>query len=95
MKTKPIPPNGSSQNNHAKVGAQIDMLADADKSVNAISKKAAGTSGPNTCVIAPGRHHRYQATRVMCCLVLMINLSKIFEQSCWYIWAQYLCNSSW
>jgi hypothetical protein len=31
-----------------------DVLADANKSVNVISKKAAGTSGPNTSVIALG-----------------------------------------
>jgi hypothetical protein len=30
------------------------MLAHADKSADDISKKAAGTSGPNTSVIAPG-----------------------------------------
>jgi hypothetical protein len=30
------------------------MLANGDKSVDDISKKAAGTSGPNTSVIAPG-----------------------------------------
>jgi hypothetical protein len=30
------------------------MLAHADKSVDDISKKATGTSGPNTSVIAPG-----------------------------------------
>jgi hypothetical protein len=35
--TKPTPPNESAQNNHAKAGAQIDMLAHADKSIDDIS----------------------------------------------------------
>jgi hypothetical protein len=35
-------------------GAKSDVLVDANKFVNYISKKAAGTSGPNTSVIAPG-----------------------------------------
>jgi hypothetical protein len=30
------------------------VLAGADKSINDISKKAVGTSGPNTSIIAPG-----------------------------------------
>jgi hypothetical protein len=52
--TKPTPPIESAQNNHAKEEAQIDMLVDADKSANDISKKAACTSGPSTSIIAPG-----------------------------------------
>jgi hypothetical protein len=39
------------------------MLADADKSVDDISKKVVGTSGPNTSVIAPGET---PLTRLMC-----------------------------
>jgi hypothetical protein len=52
--TKPTPPNESAQNNHAKAGAQNDVFADVDKSVDDISKKATGTSGPITSIIAPG-----------------------------------------
>jgi hypothetical protein len=33
---------------------QSDVLAGADKSVDGISKKVVGASGPNTSLIAPG-----------------------------------------
>jgi hypothetical protein len=52
--TKPTCPNESAQNNDAKVGAQSDVLADADKFVDDNSKKVASTFGPNTSVIALG-----------------------------------------
>jgi hypothetical protein len=54
VKQKTCTPNESAQNNHAKAGAWIDMMANVDKFVNDILKKAAGTSGPNTSVLAPG-----------------------------------------
>jgi hypothetical protein len=54
MKQQNLHPKRKCSKNHAKAGAQIDVLADADKSANDILKKAAGTSRLNTSVIAPG-----------------------------------------
>jgi hypothetical protein len=55
MKQQNLHPKRKCSKIHAKAGAQIDMLVDANKSADDILKKVAGTSRLNTSVIAPGK----------------------------------------